>query len=119
RSTSFLRAVILVYSTWPTYTLAWLMALTRIPLRFRATPKTVGKNLPVIWLMPQLVALLLLILGLWYTVVQGHHQPSLLLTFAVVQLLLQLRMVTDWVTGKSRMMRTLVKRLSVALIRLH
>lgn len=118
-SVSFLRAVILVYSTWPTYTLAWLMALTRIPLRFRATPKAVGNKLPLIWLMPQLAALLLLTLGLWYTVVQGHHQPSLLLTFAVVQLLLQLRMVTDWVAGKSRMMRTIVRRLSVAFIRSH
>ncbi len=119
QSVSFLRAVILVYSTWPTYTLAWLMSLTRIPLRFRATPKAAGNNLPAIWLLPQLTALVMLLLGLWYTVVRGHHQPSLLLTFAVVQLLLQLRMVTDWVTGKSRTLRTFIERLSMALMRLQ
>lgn len=118
-SISFLRAVILVYSTWPTYTLAWFMALTRIPSRFRATPKAAGNNLPAIWLLPQLTALVMLILGLWYTVVRGHHQPSLLLIFAGVQLLLQLRMVTDWVTGKSRKLRTIMQRLSLALIRLQ
>lgn len=112
RSTSFVRAITLVYSTWPTYTLAWFMALTRIPLRFRATPKPLqgsaeGANrsgrslLPPVWLLPQLGALLLLAGGLWYTVVVSEHSPSLLLAFALVQAVLQLRILAVWVTDEN------------------
>jgi cellulose synthase (UDP-forming) len=101
QSTSFLRAVTLVYSTWPTYTVAWVMALTRVPLRFRATPKEAGGRLPVVWLAPQLAALLLLAVGLWYTVFVVRHRPSLLLAFALVQVLLQLRLLTAWLAGET------------------
>lgn len=100
-TTSLSRAITLVYSTWPTYTMAWFMALTRIPLGFRATPKETGRRLPPVWLLPQILALLLLGWGLWYTVYFGHHQPSLLLAFALIQLLLQLRIFMVWIAGKS------------------
>lgn len=111
RPTFFLRAVTLVYSTWPTYTLAWFMALTRIPLRFQATPKPLpgseesggahGSYLPPMWLLPQIGALLLLAGGLWYTVVVSKHPPSLLLAFALVQAMLQLRMLAVWATDEN------------------
>ena len=35
-----LRALALVYFSWPIYSLAWIMALLRLPLRFWPTPKT-------------------------------------------------------------------------------
>lgn len=113
QSTSLLRAIALVYSTWPTYTVAWIMALTRTPLAFRATPKEAGKHLPPLWLLPQLAALLLLGLGLWYTVYFEHHRPSLLLAFALIQVLIQLRILMVWVTGENSILRHLSKRISM------
>lgn len=122
-STSFVRAIALVYSTWPTYTLAWFMALTRIPLRFQATPKLAssaapaqrelaangrsfgllprGYLLPPVWLLPQLGALLLLAAGLWYTVFVSGHRPSLLVAFAIGQALLQLRILAVWLIDEN------------------
>lgn len=117
RSTSFLRAITLVYSTWPTYTLAWFMALTRVPLRFQATPKSIenqrtlfGSLLPPVWLLPQLGALVLLAGGLWYTVVVSKHPPSLLLAFALVQGLFQLRMLVVWMTDEHAVGRSIWRR---------
>lgn len=121
QSTSFLRAITLVYSTWPTYTLAWVMALTRIPLRFQATPKaahtgqaTYGCLLPPVWLLPQLGALVLLAGGLWYTVFISGHPPSLLLAFALVQALLQLRLLSVWVAGENAIGKRITKRMGAS-----
>ncbi len=97
--TSLLRGIALVYSTWPTYTAAWLMALMRIPLRFRVTPKEASRTLSPVWLLPQLIALVGLSTGLWYTVYVAGHRPSLVLAFALGQLLLQLRLFLAWVNG--------------------
>ena len=60
------KPVILVFATWPIYTLAWLMALLRVPLRFRPTPKTRGGTLHPAWLVTQISCTLLLISGLIY-----------------------------------------------------
>lgn len=117
QSTSFVRAIALVYSTWPTYTLAWLMALTRIKLGFRATPKGTTPNLQPLWLLPQVVALLLLGFGLWYTVVFAHHSPSLLLVFALVQLLLQLTMLGAWVGWENAITRKFLQRIKIPVLK--
>ncbi|HMN27350.1 MAG TPA: glycosyltransferase [Caldilineaceae bacterium] len=55
------KAVALVYATWPFYTLAWLMALLRIPLAFRPTPKTVSDSINPLWLAPQALSVILLL----------------------------------------------------------
>ncbi len=65
------KPVILVFATWPIYTLAWLMALLRVPLQFRPTPKTHAGSLHPAWIVTQIVSTLLLIAGLLY-------QPAML-----------------------------------------
>lgn len=94
--TSLLRAVILVYSTWPIYLSAWLMALFRINLAFRPTPKSPDGRLHPAWLAAQTIAIILLLAGLLYTVIVKDHRPSILLFFAVIQGLLQLVFLRGW-----------------------
>ena len=53
RRTLLLRATVLVNATWPIYLCAWLMALFRINLSFRPTPKGAEGRLHPVWLMPQ------------------------------------------------------------------
>jgi cellulose synthase (UDP-forming) len=79
------RAVLLVYATWPTYTLAWIMALLRIPLGFRRTPKTMARSLRAGWLAPQILSLAVLVAGIAGTLWQRGGQPPLLLSAGLVQ----------------------------------
>ncbi len=51
-----LRGIILVFGTWPIYTIAFLYALFGIRLRFMATPKTVRKRKFLKLIMPQILA---------------------------------------------------------------
>jgi cellulose synthase (UDP-forming) len=78
------RAVVLVHGSWPIYALAWLMALARLPLRFRATPKTSTGRMGWTWLLQQaLIAALLLVAA-----AIGRDGPfPILAGFAVVQAL--------------------------------
>ena len=94
--TSLLRAVALVYSTWPIYLMAWLMATFRLPLAFRPTPKMRSGKLNPVWLLPQVLALLTLTAGTLYTVIIGGHRPSSLLVFATLQVLLQMILFGQW-----------------------
>jgi cellulose synthase (UDP-forming) len=94
--TSLLRAVILVYSTWPIYLSAWLMALFRINLAFRPTPKSADGRLHPMWMSAQAIAIILLFGGLLYTVFIKNHPPSILLFFAVIQGMLQLAFFRRW-----------------------
>lgn len=96
--TSLLRAVVLVYATWPIYLSAWLMALFRVPLGFKPTPKSLDGRLSPIWLAPQLVAVILLSAGLFYTVAVKDHRPSLLLLFAILQGALQFIFLARWMS---------------------
>jgi cellulose synthase/poly-beta-1,6-N-acetylglucosamine synthase-like glycosyltransferase len=98
--TSLIHAVILVYATWPVYLLAWFMALVRLPLGFRSTPKRMTGSLNPVWLLPQAVVILLLFLGGLYTVIVKGHPPSLLLIFAVAQGSLQLSLFTKWLQSE-------------------
>ncbi|MEM7034935.1 MAG: cellulose synthase catalytic subunit [Chloroflexota bacterium] len=70
------RAVMLVYTTWPVYTLAWLMAMFRIPLKFRPTPKDQADQINPTWIIPQLLILILMGLGLIYTMDNFHAALS-------------------------------------------
>lgn len=93
---SLWRAVILVYSTWPIYLQAWLMAVLRLPLSFRPTPKTKSGRLNPLWLLPQFATLTLLAYGLLYTVfIEGHHF-SYILIYAIFQGLLQMLILWRW-----------------------
>lgn len=84
------RAMLLVYATWPIYTLAWLMAVLRLPLSFRPTPKTASDKLSPLWLLPQAVTSLLLILGLVYAYRVTRTVYPFVFAFTVVQAAAQL-----------------------------
>jgi cellulose synthase (UDP-forming) len=75
------KAVALVYATWPFYTLAWLMALLRIPLAFRPTPKTAGDSVNPLWLAPQAVSVILLLGAALYHLAHSSH-PNWLVMLA-------------------------------------
>ena len=80
------KPLMLVYATWPIYTLAWLMTILRLPLTFRPTPKRSSGRLNPVWLLPQAVTLLSLVGGVFYTftVVEGYFYV-LLFCFAAGQ----------------------------------
>jgi cellulose synthase (UDP-forming) len=80
------RPVSLVYATWPVYTLAWLMAILRVPLAFRPTPKSQSGGLNPAWLFPQAASLVLLVAGTLYSLASAEHRVSVvLLSIAVLQ----------------------------------
>ena len=93
---SLIRAVTLVYATWPIYLVAWIMAVLRLPLGFRSTPKSVSGNLNPLWLVPQILAIGLLAAGIAYTVLYIGHPVSILLLLALVQGFLQLFLLAKW-----------------------
>ena len=96
-NTSLLGAVVLVYASWPIYLLAWTLAVLRLPVRFRPTPKDGEAQLNFLWLMPQLVTLVLLLVGEFQTMAVYHHPPSVILWFSIAQAFLQLMLLARWV----------------------
>lgn len=85
------RPITLVYGTWPIYTVAWLMAILRVPLGFQPTPKTATGELSILWLAPQFITSLLLVTGLYYGYsVSGLSFPLLVGGFAAAQAAIQL-----------------------------
>ena len=100
--TSLARAVALVYGTWPIYMLAWGMALLRLPLGFRTTPKSKHGRQNPLWLLPQAVVLILLTAGTIYVIAVEGHPVSALLVFAIVQGLLQLLLLEKWLNSSRR-----------------
>lgn len=56
-----LRGIILVFGTWPIYTVAFIFAILGIRLRFMATPKTVRKRKFLKLIIPQIFAVSLLL----------------------------------------------------------
>jgi cellulose synthase (UDP-forming) len=100
-NTSYVRAAILVYATWPIYLLAWGMALVRLPLEFHSTPKIADDRLSPLWLFPQVLAVLLIVVGTGYTVHIMGHPVSFLLLYAAVQGVVQLIFLTRWLTSSA------------------
>lgn len=79
------QAVVLVFATWPLYTLAWIMAVLRVPLAFRLTPKTPTGELNLWWLAPQLASVALLVGATLYRYT-NNGQVSLFVLMAVLGL---------------------------------
>lgn len=97
--TSLARAVALVYSTWPIYLLAWAMAVFRVPLGFHTTPKSKDNRQNPLWLLPQVIVLILLLVGTIYTIGVEGHPVSALLGFAILQSILQLLFLIRWLNS--------------------
>lgn len=110
--TALTRAITLIYASWPIYLIAWLMAVMRIRLPFRSTPKSSGRLNPL-WLLPQAGALILLTGGMFYTIYIEGHRPSVLLVFAILQAALQLSLLTQWLYSEVRMSPNLPKYLGL------
>jgi cellulose synthase (UDP-forming) len=91
----------LVLATWPIYTAAWLMALLRLPLGFRPTPKaTSSGGLNPVWLLPQWSSVLLLAVGLVYQLSQnGLAAFPLTYGFVLALIGLQLPLLWYWLRG--------------------
>jgi cellulose synthase (UDP-forming) len=79
------RAVMLVYATWPIYTAAWVLAVLRVPVAFRPTPKTRTGRLNPLWLVPQLTTVVLLIAGISRSLATGGGWATPLLLVALCQ----------------------------------
>jgi cellulose synthase (UDP-forming) len=91
------KAVFLVYATWPLYSLAWMMALLRVPLSFRLTPKEPSGTLSPIWILPQAIAGLLLTGGIIYSCAVGTaSQLVLLLGWAAAQIVPNVVLLWQW-----------------------
>jgi hypothetical protein len=98
--TSLFKAVTLVYATWPIYALGWMMAVLRLPLGFRPTPKTRDGGMNPLWLLPQILALVLIAAGILYTVLVLGHPVSILLLFALIQAGFQLLFLARWLYSR-------------------
>ncbi len=97
------KAMALVFATWPIYTVAWIMAILRAPLRFRPTPKTSSGALRPAWLGPQLVTTFLLTIGLvaslWHA---DSREFGLVYGFALAQIAAQLMFLSQRLLEKPR-----------------
>ena len=84
------RATALVFATWPVYSLAWLLALLRIPVSFQPTPKTKTGRLNPWWLVPQVLSMVLLSAGSLHAMIVDKLLALPLVIFAVFMILLQI-----------------------------
>jgi cellulose synthase/poly-beta-1,6-N-acetylglucosamine synthase-like glycosyltransferase len=83
RSSLQFKPFVLVFNTWPVYTISWLMALLRLPLSFRPTPKVKADRFNYWWLAPHLITVSLLITGLGVSVIRQNSLLPLTLLFVV------------------------------------
>jgi len=67
-------------------------------LSFHPTPKDRNGRLNPLWLLPQVATLVLLVAGTVVTVALKGHPLSILLTFAIIQGILQLYLIIKWIT---------------------
>lgn len=95
------RPVSLIYATWPIYTLAWVMAVLRLPLGFRPTPKEISDRLNPVWLLPQTFSLMFLAVGTVYAYSTLQALPLLLLFYVAGQGLLQLAIFFQWAEARN------------------
>jgi cellulose synthase (UDP-forming) len=95
------KPTLLVFGTWPIYTLSWFMAIFRIPLRFQPTPKLASGRLPLIWVFPQVATLLLTLTGLIYTIIMTRTLYFLVFGVALGQIVAQSFLIIDWFRTKS------------------
>ena len=96
------RAVVLVYATWPIYTLAWLMAVARVPLGYRLTPKNAARRMNPVWLLPQASMVALFLVALVFSILVRGTRPSLLLIiFVACQVIPQLILLLEWIRSSA------------------
>jgi hypothetical protein len=86
-ATAFMRAMTLVYATWPVYAIAWIMSLLRRQLGFRLTPKAPARGTPAGgWLAIQVATVMLLGAGLVHFLLSASERTHPLITcFAIAQ----------------------------------
>jgi len=100
------KPTVLVFATWPIYTLSWFMAIFRVPLRFQPTPKTATGSLKLIWVLPQLISVGFLLVGLIYTLFTVKSFYILVFGFALAQTAAQLFLLNDWLCPLARRYRS-------------
>jgi cellulose synthase (UDP-forming) len=79
------RPMVLVMATWPVYLLGLVLTLLRVPIDYRPTPKAKGRNLSLLWLIPQASAAAALL----YLIATHLTSPPILLLFAAFQVVSQ------------------------------
>lgn len=77
------RAIIIIYASWPIYTIAWIMAVLRLPLSFRPTPKNQAIGVNPLWLLPQLITTLLLIGSILYSMLINEASNQNILLYLI------------------------------------
>ena len=90
--------MVLVFGSWPVYTLAWLMALLRLPLGFRPTPKSPSRSLNLWWIMPHTAVSLLLAAGLFRFLPEPASLPAIIWLVGTGALLTHLTLIVQWVS---------------------
>ena len=85
-----IKPMALVFTTWPIYTVAWIMSVFRVPLKFKLTPKTAEGNLNLFWLLPQAATTILLFIGIVFTSITTGTQYLFVLGMATAFALPQL-----------------------------
>jgi hypothetical protein len=87
---------VLVFATWPIYTLSWFMSIFRVSLRFQPTPKIATGSLHPAWVLPQIITTILLLTGLAFTLITTKTFSAVVFAFALGQIAAQLCLVRDW-----------------------
>jgi cellulose synthase/poly-beta-1,6-N-acetylglucosamine synthase-like glycosyltransferase len=90
------KPTVLVFATWPIYTVSWFMAILRVPLRFQPTPKTATGSLHPAWALPQIITAILLLAGLVFAFMMTKTFNVVVFGFALGQIAAQLSLVSDW-----------------------
>jgi cellulose synthase/poly-beta-1,6-N-acetylglucosamine synthase-like glycosyltransferase len=90
------KPTVLVFATWPIYTLSWFMAIFRVPLRFQPTPKTFTGLPHPVWVLPQIITTMFLLTGLIFSFITTKTLNVLGFGFALGQIVGQLSLLSDW-----------------------
>ena len=90
------KPTVLVFATWPVYTVSWFMAILRVPLRFQPTPKTATGSLHPAWALPQIITAILLLAGLVFALIITKTLNVVVFGFALGQIAAQLSLISDW-----------------------
>jgi cellulose synthase (UDP-forming) len=96
------RPTVLVFGTWPIYTLAWIVSLLRIPIGFQPTPKTPTGRVNPWWLAPQISSILLLVAGSIYGLFVSAPVAVPVAVFALLMALAQVPFLAHYKFRSSR-----------------
>jgi hypothetical protein len=83
------RGMLLVFGAWPIYTLAFICALLRIKIPFIATPKERQGGNYLGLILPQIIAIILLLFSAGWRIIQGANTSDwVMIAFAWLNILL-------------------------------